>query len=168
MSKVNRQSTDGLSSVSEDLKFVNISHPGDIRQRKEIRTEIRRHVMKGIGQQRRRPRPKEASLQASRTLFLEAGDRKISQLHGADISSISPSRSLGTFNSFPVEANKRVLELMHFGKKFMLSPRLPVHSTHLYLFQISQHGPLSAVQECLDRGSNMRPGGVPCDSWQCC
>lgn len=125
-----RQSTDGLPSVAEDLKFVNISHPGDIRRQREVRTEIRRHVMKGIGQQRRRPRPKETSQQANRTLFLKAGDRKISQLHGADISSISPSRSLGTFGSFPVEADKRVLELMHFGKEFMLSPRLLVHSTH--------------------------------------
>ncbi|KAJ5548440.1 hypothetical protein N7513_005674 [Penicillium frequentans] len=122
---LNRQSTDGLPSVSEDLKFVNISHPGDIRHRKDIRTEIRRHVMKGIGQQRRRPRPKGTSLQASRTLFLEAGDRRISQLHGADISIVSPSRSLGTFNSFPVEANKRVLELMHF---FSTAPYQPFRS----------------------------------------
>lgn len=125
-----RQSTDVLPSVVEDLKFVNISHPEDIRQQKEVRTEIRRHVMKGIGHRRRRPRPKRPSQQASRALSSEAGDRKISQLRGADISSVSPSRSLGTLGSFPVEVNKRVLELIHFGKGFILSPQLLVHSTH--------------------------------------
>lgn len=124
-----RQSTDVLPSVAEDLKFVNISHPEDIRQQKEVRTEIRRHVMKGIGQQRRRPRPKKFS-QAGRTLSLEVGGREISQVRGADINSVPPSRSLGTLGSFPVEANKRDLELIHFGKGFILSPQVLVHSFH--------------------------------------
>lgn len=56
-----RQLTGVKPSPAQDLKFINISHPNDLNRQHEIRTEIRRHVMKDIGQRRRRPRPKEAS-----------------------------------------------------------------------------------------------------------
>lgn len=113
-----RQLTSIQPSAAQDLKFVNLSHPDDIHRQKEVRTEIRRHVMKDIGQRRRRPRLKETYLQATRTSSLELGNYKVSHLPGANANNLSPGRSLAMLGNFPVEADMRVLELMHFGKSF--------------------------------------------------
>lgn len=115
-----RKLTDVQPSATQDLKFVNLSHPDDVRRQKEVRTEIRRHVMKDIGQRRRRPRLKETAPQVNRTTF-ELGNYEISRLRAAKINSISPRRSLAMLGNFPIEADMRVLELMHFGKSFNLS-----------------------------------------------
>lgn len=98
---------------AQDLKFINQYHPDDLKQQHEVRTEIRRHVMKDIGQRRRRPRPKETAWRATRTSS-ESSDFAISQPHGAKISSISPSYNLAMIAQFPIEADTRTLELVHF------------------------------------------------------
>lgn len=115
-----RKLTSIQPSATQDLKFVNLSHPDDIHRQKEVRTEIRRHVMKDIGQRRRRPRLKETYPQATRTSSLELGNYEVSHLRGANTNSFSPSRSLAMLGNFPVKADMRVLELMHFGKSFNL------------------------------------------------
>lgn len=115
-----RKLTGVQPSATQDLKFVNLSHPDDVRRKKDVRTEIRRHVMKDIGQRRRRPRLK-TSPQATQTSSVELDNLEISQLCGAKISSVSPSRGLATLGNFPVKADMRVLELMHFGKNFNIS-----------------------------------------------
>ncbi|KAI2694775.1 hypothetical protein CBS147372_9614 [Penicillium roqueforti] len=103
-------------SIPLDLKFVNLSHPDDVRRQKEIRTEIRRHVMKDIGQRRRRPRrkEKETSPPATRVSSTESKDSEVPQLCGTTKSRVSPGRSLTVLGNFPIEADMRVLELMHF------------------------------------------------------
>lgn len=98
-----RKLTGVKPSPAQDLKFINISHPDDLNRQHEVRTEIRRHVMKDIGQRRRRPRPKETSC---RTSSSESSD--------FDMSSISPSYNLTMVAQFPIEADTRTLELMHF------------------------------------------------------
>ncbi|KAK9426966.1 hypothetical protein V1505DRAFT_381774 [Lipomyces doorenjongii] len=117
-----RQSTAAPPSALADLKFVNMSHPEDIRRQKEVRTEIRRHVMKGIGQQRRRPRPTKTSPRARRTSSREVDDDELSQLHDTDINNTSPGRTLATLGSFPIEADMRVLELIHFAETAPYQP----------------------------------------------
>ncbi|OKO98439.1 hypothetical protein PENSUB_9115 [Penicillium subrubescens] len=62
-----RKLTGVKPSPAQDLKFINLSHPDDLNRQHEVRTEIRRHVMKDIGQRRRRPRPEETSWRATRT-----------------------------------------------------------------------------------------------------
>ena len=115
------QSTDVPPSAVRDLKFVNMSHPDDIRRQKAVRTEIRRHVMKGIGEQRRRPRFKKSSPQSRRTSSREVDGNELSQLHDSNMYIVSPGRTLATLGSFPIEGDRRVLELIHFSKYF-LSP----------------------------------------------
>ena len=102
---------------AQDLKFINLSHPDDLNQQHEVRTEIRRHVMKDIGQRRRRPRPKETSWRAAQTSSSESRDFEISQSHGTNTSTILPRYNLTTVAQFPIEADTRTLELMHFRKR---------------------------------------------------
>ncbi|KAJ5584403.1 uncharacterized protein N7459_004203 [Penicillium hispanicum] len=104
-----RKSTGAQPSASQDLKFVNLSHPDDVRRQKEVRTEIRRHVMKDIGQRRRRPRRKEIP-----SSFTELRGYETSQLRDTNSNSGPPSRGLAMLGNFPVKADMRVLELMHF------------------------------------------------------
>lgn len=111
-----RHLTSVKPSLAQDLKFINISHPNDLNQQHEIRTKIRRHVMKDIGQRRRRPRSKEASWRVTGT-SLESSDSEIFQPHDAITSSISPSYNLTMVAQFPIEADTRSLELMHFRKR---------------------------------------------------
>jgi len=108
-------------SATQDLRFINLSHPDDLQRQKEVRTEIRRHVMKDIGQRRRRPRPKETSSLATRTSSSGSIDYEVSQHRGANINRVLPSQSLALLAHFPVEADTRALELMHFGKSCKLS-----------------------------------------------
>lgn len=122
-----RKLTGVQPSATQDLRFINLSHPDDLHRQKEVRTEIRRHVMKDIGQRRRRPRPKEASSRATQTPSSESSDYETSQLRGADINSALPSQSLAILAHFPVEADMRALELMHFGKISKLSRWLLAH-----------------------------------------
>lgn len=110
-----RKLTGVKPSPAQDLKFINLSHPDDLNRQHEVRTEIRRHVMKDIGQRRRRPRPNETPWRATRTSS-ESRDFEISQLHGANTSIISPSYNLAMVAQFPIEADTRTLELMHFRK----------------------------------------------------
>jgi hypothetical protein len=112
-----RKLTGVKPSPVQDLKFINLSHPDDLNRQHEIRTEIRRHVMKDIGQRRRRPRPEETSWRATRTSSSESSDFEISQPHGTNISSVSPSYNLTMVAHFPIEADTRALELMHFRKR---------------------------------------------------
>ncbi|KAJ5364716.1 uncharacterized protein N7496_010429 [Penicillium cataractarum] len=109
-----RKRTGFKPSPAQDLKFINLSHPDDLNQQHEVRTEIRRHVMKDIGQRRRRPRPKETSWRATQTSSSESRDFEISQPHGTNTSTISPRYNLTTVAQFPIEADTRTLELMHF------------------------------------------------------
>jgi hypothetical protein len=111
-----RKLTGVKPSPAQNLKFINLSHPDDLNRQHEVRTEIRRHVMKDIGQRRRRPRPKETSWRATRTSCSESSDFEISQPHGTNISSVSPSYNLTMIAHFPIEADTRTLELMHFCK----------------------------------------------------
>lgn len=111
-----RKLTGVKPSPAQDLKFINLSHPNDLNRQHEVRTEIRRHVMKDIGQRRRRPRPKEASWRATRTSS-DSSDFETSQTHEANTSSISPSYNLTMIAQFPIEADTRTLELMHFRKR---------------------------------------------------
>ncbi|KPM35708.1 hypothetical protein AK830_g10862 [Neonectria ditissima] len=91
-----------------------MSHPDDIRRRKDVRTEIRRHVMKDIGQQRRRPRPpKRTALVLPHTSSQQPNYS--SQLRSTNPSNNTPSRSLAPLGSFPIEADSRVLELLNFA-----------------------------------------------------
>lgn len=112
-----RKLTSVKPSSAKDLKFINLAHPDDLNRQHEVRTEIRRHVMKDIGQRRRRPRPKETSWQATRTSSSEPSEFEISQPHGTNLSSISPSYNLSMVAQFPIEADTRALELMHFCKR---------------------------------------------------
>ncbi|KAJ5758026.1 uncharacterized protein N7511_006720 [Penicillium nucicola] len=104
----------GSPTITQDLKFVNLSHPDDVRQKKEVRTEIRRHVMKDIGQRRRRPRCKETLTQPTQASSVELNRYKPSQHCDVNIRIDPPSRGLATLGDFPVNADMRVLELMHF------------------------------------------------------
>lgn len=120
--------TNAQPLANQDLKFINLSHPDDLHRKKEVRTEIRRHVMKDIGQQRRRPRLKEISSQAFQTFFLESSDHETSQLPVTNINSVSLSQNLATLAHFPVEADMRALELMHSRKSPKLSVGLEFNS----------------------------------------
>jgi hypothetical protein len=111
-----RKLTGVKPSPAQDLKFINLSHPDDLNRQREVRTEIRRHVMKDIGQRRRRPRPKETSWRVTRTSS-ESSDFEISQPHGTNTSIISPSYNQIMVAQFPIEADTRTLELMHFRKR---------------------------------------------------
>lgn len=113
-----RNLTGVQSSQTQDLKFINLSHPDDLNRQQAVRKEIRRHVMKDIGQRRRRPRPKKMS-PASQTP-LESNDVTISQLCVPDIGRFSSSQCLDMLAHFHVEADTRSFELMHFRK----SPKL--------------------------------------------
>lgn len=112
-----RKLTGVKPSPAQDLKFINLSHPDDLNRQHEVRTEIRRHVMKDIGQRRRRPRPKETSCRTSS----ESSDLEIFQPRDANMSSILPSYNLTMIAQFPIEADTRTLELMHFCTRSQLS-----------------------------------------------
>ncbi|OQD84320.1 hypothetical protein PENANT_c013G08313 [Penicillium antarcticum] len=117
-----RKLTSVQPSAASDLKFVYLSHPDDVRRKKEVQTEIRRHVMKDIGQRRRRPRHKETFPQPTQASSVELDNYEIFQHCDANTNTFSPSRGLATLGNFPVKADMRVLELMHFRKSLYLSP----------------------------------------------
>ncbi|KAK1991591.1 hypothetical protein LX36DRAFT_663171 [Colletotrichum falcatum] len=104
-----------VSSASSGLKFVTISHPDDIRQRKDVRTEIRRHVMTNKGLQRRQSKAQRegrASLASSRAPMKQGGRRNIPP--GSDTALGTPCMALPVPWRFPTEANDRAVELFRF------------------------------------------------------
>ncbi|KAK2018633.1 hypothetical protein LZ32DRAFT_643727 [Colletotrichum eremochloae] len=108
-----------VSSTSPELKFVTISHPDDIRRRKDVRTDIRRHVMKKIGQQRRRPKTQaggRVSSASSRPSMNQGGQHNIppSSNMGTSLALGTPCMMLPILWDFPVEANDRAVELIRF------------------------------------------------------
>ncbi|CAM1503492.1 Fc.00g010830.m01.CDS01 [Cosmosporella sp. VM-42] len=114
--QVRRPSVDEMNSSNGlDLKFVNMSHPEDIRRQKAVRTEIRRHVMKGIGQQRRRPRATKATPPVMQGSSETVNKSQYSSPRALSSNRAVPARSLPALGSFPVQADMRVLELVHFG-----------------------------------------------------
>lgn len=97
--------------------FVTISHPDEIRKRKGVRTDIRRHVMKDIGQERRRPKKKaggRASSDSSRAATEQACRHGLPSGHTTDatVKLGMPSVKLPVLWEFPVEPNDRVVELI--------------------------------------------------------
>ncbi|KAK2046153.1 hypothetical protein LZ31DRAFT_552463 [Colletotrichum somersetense] len=111
-----------VGSTSSELKFVTISHPDDIRRRKDVRTEIRRHVMKKIGQQRRRPKTQaegSASSASSRDSMSRGGrhDLPSSSNTGTNTALNTPRMMLPILWDFPTEANDRAVELIRFCMK---------------------------------------------------
>ncbi|KAH7002516.1 hypothetical protein EDB80DRAFT_647492 [Ilyonectria destructans] len=109
------RSVDAQTSPSTGgFKFVNLSHPESLYTDEGIRTEIRRHVMKDIGQQRRRRRPKAKSSKATRASVQPPCEEPPStQSENSNV--MLPSRSLVPLGSLPIEANARVRELLHFS-----------------------------------------------------
>ncbi|KAK1570117.1 uncharacterized protein LY79DRAFT_570432 [Colletotrichum navitas] len=111
-----------VSCTSSELKFVTISHPDDIRRRKDVRTDIRRHVMKKIGQQRRRPktqaegRASSASSASSCSLMNQGVQHKVPPNNHTDTSAAlgAPCMMLPLLWDFPIEANDRTVELVRF------------------------------------------------------
>ncbi|KAK1965426.1 hypothetical protein LY78DRAFT_96051 [Colletotrichum sublineola] len=108
-----------VSSTSPELKFVTISHPDDIRRRKDVRTDIRRHVMKKIGQQRRRPKTQaggRVSSASSRPSTSQEGQHNIppSSNMGTSLALGTPCMMLPILWDFPIEANDRAVELIRF------------------------------------------------------
>lgn len=117
------RSADAQASPSTTgFKFVNLSHPESLYTDEAIRTEIRRHVMKDIGQQRRRRRPKGKSSKATHaSVQPPAEEPRSTQSENSNV--ILPSRSLVPLGSLPIEANARVQELLHFSTlSYLLSP----------------------------------------------
>lgn len=96
------------------FKFVNLSNPESLYTDEGIRTEIRRHVMKDIGQQRRRRRPKAKSSKATHSSDQHPVEGTPSTRSENGKVSL-PSQSLVPLVSLPVEANARVRELLHFN-----------------------------------------------------
>lgn len=101
-----------------DLKFVNLSHPEDIRRHRQVQREIRQHVMRAVGNPRRRralqdPRPRSGS--TSQHVSPETTPENASTRGAASPVTAPLSKSLPSLGSFPIEANMRVLELVHFG-----------------------------------------------------
>lgn len=90
-----------------NFKFVNLSHPEGIREDNNIRTEIRRHVMKNIGQQRRRPRPKAKLSSRSSALRPQTAQANVATI----------SRHLVPISGLPVDVDSQVRELLHFSKR---------------------------------------------------
>lgn len=101
------------------FKFVNLSNPESLYTDEGIRTEIRRHVMKDIGQQRRRRRPKAKSSKATHSSDQHPVEGTPSTRSENGKVSL-PSQSLVPLVSLPVEANARVRELLHFSTLFYL------------------------------------------------
>lgn len=113
-----------------NFRLVNLSHPDDIHDNEKILSDIRRHVMRTIGESRRCQRPE---LEGQLTLDLQNGEIMRSKYDsggaesfdmGQSIKAQSASLVLGhrlenslvPLGYFPVEANRRVLELVYFGK----------------------------------------------------
>lgn len=94
-------------SATSTFKFVTLSHPDDIRSRKDVQTDIRRHVMKDIGKRRRRPKSSSSPIE---DWSVTVADKYA-----------SPGRSLPPLGSFPVPTDIRTFELVRFGK-----PRAPI------------------------------------------
>jgi hypothetical protein len=106
-----------VGSVSSELMFVTISHPDDIRKRKGVRTDIRRHVMKDIGQERRRPKKqagRKASSNSSRASTTQTDRHAVTSNSITDATAKlpTPSVKLPVLWDFPVEPNNRVVELI--------------------------------------------------------
>ncbi|KAK5994630.1 hypothetical protein PT974_05112 [Cladobotryum mycophilum] len=100
------------TAASGDLKFVILSHPEDIRRQKDVQTEIRRHVMRDIGKQRRRPRP--GGVSHLRMLQPPASNQgSSSMVQGVNVSN-SIDRSLAPLGSFPIAGDARLVELVRF------------------------------------------------------
>ncbi|KAL7931573.1 hypothetical protein V8C35DRAFT_309827 [Trichoderma chlorosporum] len=109
-----RSATSAESSAADDLMFVNVSHPDDIRRQKGVQKDIRRHVMKNIGFERRRPKSKGKKKPPGRSTTPSTSEEKQS-LSEIDVEpAASPGRSLEVFGGFPIPGNKRVIELVRF------------------------------------------------------
>ncbi|KAH8799772.1 hypothetical protein F5884DRAFT_116985 [Xylogone sp. PMI_703] len=101
-------------STAEDLMFVNISHPGDIRRQREVQTKIRQHVMRSAGHDRRRQAPEQETTPSALAIARRVDDHGDFPLVAEETSVVSPGRSLEALGSFPIEGNMRVLELVRF------------------------------------------------------
>lgn len=107
------------------VRFVNLSHPDDLKKNKTtMLAEIRRHVMRGIGESRRRQRPE---LDCQITLDFHDFEITASSTKPEETKEPPPKpspvlvgqqlqNSLVPLGFFPIEANPRVLELVNFGK----------------------------------------------------
>jgi hypothetical protein len=110
--------------MADRFKFVDLSSPADARQKQSQRTEIRQHVMKSIGRQRRHcPRRKTKSGSSTEADVREVDEEQpYSSSHGNEtcIKKTSPApvlrRSLPSWGSFPVSGDAGVHELVRFGK----------------------------------------------------
>jgi hypothetical protein len=140
-----RKPTSARPSTTLDLKFVNLSHPDDVRRKKAVRTEIRRHVMKDIGERRRRPRCKDTFPQNTSTSS-ELNNRGVSLLYGTTTSTVSPSRGLASLGDFPVNADMRVLELMHTRKSLIISADSLFASANHVCFLLVNAAPYQAFR----------------------
>lgn len=109
-----------MSSDSTDLKFVTISHPDDIRRSKGVRTDIRRHVMKKIGQERRRPKKQAGGRAPSEThpsSAVQADDQNVDpSCSKTDAATVlgKPCVKMPILWDFPVEPDNRTVELIRF------------------------------------------------------
>ncbi|KAK0383178.1 hypothetical protein NLU13_9091 [Sarocladium strictum] len=107
-------------SATPDLKFVTFSHPDDLRRRRDVRTDIRRHVMKKIGEQRRRPKTRAQGEPSSSapmgTSMIREGQQGMPTRTSTNVSGAvdPPSMMLPMLWDFPVEASGRVVELIRF------------------------------------------------------
>lgn len=92
--------------MSKDFKFVTISHPEDIRRCQHVRKDIRRHVMREIGEQRRGALPSAASIRLPSTALSQ-------QLYKTNL--LGSHRPLSPLGSFPIPGSLHNLELVRFG-----------------------------------------------------
>lgn len=118
------------------VRFVNLSHPDDLKKNKTtMLAEIRRHVMRGIGESRRRQRP-ELDCQITLDFHdfeITADSAKPEETNEPPSKHFvvrvghQPQNSLVPLGFFPVEANPRVLELVDFGKLWCVGHHMDVY-----------------------------------------
>lgn len=126
--------TAGRKPDGSDFAFIPLSHPDDA-QNRSVRTKIRRHVMRDIGRSRR-PRTvtipievpldqgglrqlRHASIEAVDTVGIDGLDQEVPlrqpPMSGESFGLLGPAQSLQPLGDFPVEPDRRALELVHFS-----------------------------------------------------
>lgn len=107
-----------------DVTFINVSHPGQLRQR-DTQKVIRQRVMRDIGKSRRkRSRPITVSIEMPPSKALDdiLHDNGIKEGSGVGWSSsfAAISKSLQPYGYFAVVPNARARQLFHFSKDLHL------------------------------------------------
>lgn len=100
------------------VTFINVSHPGQLRQR-ETQRAIRQRVMRDIGKSRRKRRPVTVDI-VNRPSGISHGTPEDGISNEAEairaVPSVAISKSLHPYGYYAIEPDARARQLFHFSK----------------------------------------------------